>query len=561
LRTHFDGEDDEMQPVSLRPHQAAIGRQLQREFEKAARLYQKGDLAKARRVYEQVATEQADHVETLNNLAVIDWREGNLGKALERLLQVARLDAANAVYLRNLGQALHDLRQYDRAASAFQIATRVAPTDALAWHAFAVTLYHLERWDEAAAASLKAIELNPKNADAFQNLGLVLSALRQFEKSAELLGEAVRLDSASFGAWYNLGNQLLMLNRFDSAATAFRRAVALQPGRPEPHLNLALALLTQGQLKPGWREFEWRWQGAHLQAHRRPATVPRWDGSTRPRRILLHTEQGLGDTLQFCRYAPLVAGRGHEVVLEVQPELRALVEHSLAAPGLSVVARAADYPGLAGLPEFDAIVPLMSLPGIFETTLESIPNAPYLRAEPARVAIWRERLAGGAAGLRVGLVWAGNPWNNTSAVDTFRSLPLASLASLFAVPGLAFISLQKGAAAEQLRTASELPCFDANPLLADFSDTAALVAQLDLVICVDTAVAHLAGGMGKDVWLLSRFNGCWRWLAEGSDSPWYPAMRIFRQGSDRSWTPVIEAIRQELAHWAASRAALTSSAA
>jgi tetratricopeptide (TPR) repeat protein len=561
LRTNLIGEDDEMQPVSLRPHQVALGRKLQREFDKAARLYRKGDLATARLAYETVAGELPDHVETLNNLAVIDRREGDLGKALERLLQVTRRDAADAVYLRNLGQVLHDLRQYDRAASAYHIATRVAPTDALAWHALAVTLYHLERWDDAMAASLKAIELTPNNADAFQNLGLVLAALRQFDKSAELLGEAIRLDSTSFGAWYNLGNQLLVLNRFEDAATAFRGAIKLQPGRPEPHLNLAIALLTEGQLTPGWREFEWRWQGAQMRGHQRPATAHRWDGSTGPRRILLQTEQGLGDTLQFCRYAPLVAGRGHAVVLEVQPELRALVAHSLAAPGLSVVARAADYPGLAGLPEFDAVAPLMSLPRIFGTTLETIPAAPYLRAEPGPLAVWRERLAALPDGLRVGIVWAGNPLNNTNHVDTFRSLPLATLAPLLTVPCLTFISLQKGAAAAQLRAACQLPCFDADPLLADFSDTAALVAQLDLVICVDTAVAHLAGGMGKDVWLLSRFNGCWRWLAEGSGSPWYMAMRIFRQGSDRSWTPVIEAIRQALAEWTASRAAPTSSAA
>jgi tetratricopeptide (TPR) repeat protein len=550
-----------MQPVSLRPRQAAIGRKQQRDFEKAAKLYQRGDLAKARLAYERVAADQPDHLETLNNLAVIDRREGNLGKALERLLQVTRRDTASAVYLLNLGQVLHDLGQYDRAASAYEIATRIAPADALAWHALSVTLYHLERWDDATAASLKAIELNPKNADAFQNLGLVLAAQRQFEQSAELLGEAVRLDPASFGAWYNLGNQLLLLNRFAAAEAAFRRAITLQPGRPEPHLNLALALLTQGEMKPGWREFEWRWQGAHLHSHRRPILVPRWDGSPRPLRILLHTEQGLGDTLQFCRYAPLVAARGHEVVLEVQPELHALVEHSLAAPGLSVVTRAVDYPGVAGLPAYDAIAPLMSLPGIFGTTLETVPNASYLRAEPARLAVWRERLADAPAGARVGLVWAGNPSNNASIVDAFRSLPLASLAPLFAVPGLAFVSLQTGVAAEQLRATPELPCFDALPWLTDFAATAALVAQLDLVICVDTAVAHLAGAMGKDVWLLSRFNGCWRWLAEGSVSPWYPTMRVFRQGSDRSWAPVIETVRQALADWSSSRSAPKSSAA
>jgi tetratricopeptide (TPR) repeat protein len=196
-----------------------------------------------------------------------------------------------------------------------------------------------------------------------------------------VLREAARLAPGSFSAWYNRGNQLLAANGFAAAEAPFRRAVALEPARPEPHNNLALALLTQGQLAEAWPEFDWRWRGDHLRGGRRTDAPPLWHGAPAASTILLAVEQGIGDTLQFCRYAPLVAARGHRVVLEVQPEVLTLVSHSLAAPSVAVAARAADYPGIAGLPAADALCPMMSLPGIFATTLETIPATPYLRAE------------------------------------------------------------------------------------------------------------------------------------------------------------------------------------
>jgi tetratricopeptide (TPR) repeat protein len=522
---------------------------VEREFAAALALQRKGKQEAARNAYERIIAAQPDHIDSLNNLAVIEWTQRNLPRALDLLGRVIKLVPTNPVYLRSLGQLLNDMGSFDRAAAAFEFVAKVDPGDALSWHYLGVTFFHLERWDEAIAASLKAIELNPKNADAFQNLGVTLSAQREFERAAELLQEAIRLDPRSFGAWYNLGNQLLMLNRFDSAADAFRRAIALQPSRAEAHLNLAIALLTEGKLKQGWREFEWRWQSEHMRNQQRPAALPRWDGSRKARTILLHAEQGLGDTLQFCRYAPLVSARGHDVVLEVQPELVDLIGHNLGSSSLRVVPRAPDYPGISGLPRFDALSHLMSLPGIFKTTLDTIPNQPYLRAPAEKVAAWNRRLEALSGSPRVGLVWAGNPWNNSRVVDAFRSMPLATLAPLLDMPDVTFLSLQKGEAARQLREARTKPCHDVSTELTDFIETAALIANLDLVICVDTAVAHLAGAMGKPVWMLSRFNGCWRWFTERPDSPWYPTMRIFRQQADRSWPRVIEEVRQALNEW------------
>jgi tetratricopeptide (TPR) repeat protein len=531
------------------------------QFAAALALQRKGKQVAARDQYERIIAAWPDHVDSLNNLAVIEWTERNLPRALDLLGRVIKLAPTNPVYLRSLGQLFNDMGSYDRAASAFEFAAKLAPSDALSWHYLGVTFFHLERWDDAIAASLKAVELNPKNGDAFQNLGVTLAAQREFERAAELLHEATRLDPRSFGAWYNLGNQLLMLNRFDAAADAFRRAIVLQPQRAEAHLNLAIALLTQGKLKQGWREFEWRWQSEHMRNQQRPATLPRWDGSREARTILLHAEQGLGDTLQFCRYAPLVSARGHDVLLEVQPELVDLLTHNLGSKSLRVVARAPDYPGIAGLPRFDALSHLMTLPGIFKTTLDTIPNAPYLRAPDEKVATWGQRLETLPGGLRVGLAWAGNPWNNSRVVDAFRSMPVTTLAPLFETPGMTFLSLQKGEAARQLRDGHVRSCYDLTSELTDFTETAAMIANLDLVICVDTAVAHLAGAMGKPVWMLSRFNGCWRWFTERPDSPWYPSMRIFRQQADRSWPRVIEEVRVALREWGAAQRLETSSAA
>jgi tetratricopeptide (TPR) repeat protein len=523
---------------------------LDRRFAAALALQRKGKHAAAKDEYERIIAARPDHVDSLNNLAFIEWTAKNLPRALELFGRVVKHAPADAAPLRSLGLLFVDMGSYDRAATAFELAAKLAPADALSWHYLGLTCYRLERWDSAVAASLKAIELDPRNADAFQNLGVTLAATRQFDKAAELLQEAARLAPQSFGAWYNLGNQLLMLNRFDAAAEAFRRSITLQPDRAEAHLNLAIALLNDGKLQQGWREFEWRWRTEAVRSQLPPTALRRWDGSRKARTILLRAEQGFGDTLQFCRYAPLLSARGHDIVLEVQPALAGLLGHNLTSASLTVIARAPGAAGIAPPPGCEALTYLMSLPGIFETTLDTIPNAAYLQAPPDRRDVWRRRLDALPGGLRVGFAWAGSPTNNSLVVDAWRSMPLATMAPLFAVPGITFVSLQKGEAVRQLREAKLPSCHDMTDDLTDFSETAALIANLDLVICVDTAVAHLAGAMGKPVWMLSRFNGDWRWLTGRTDSPWYPTMRIFRQDASRDWPRVVAEVRHALGQWA-----------
>jgi hypothetical protein len=297
-------------------------------------------------------------------------------------------------------------------------------------------------------------------------------------------------------------------------------------------MNLGMALLKMGDFENGWREYEHRWDVGAMKAVRRPESLPWWDGSAAPRTLLLHAEQGLGDTLQFCRYAPMAAARGVRVVLEVQKPLVRLLR---ALPGIAQVVGQGE-----ALPHFDLHAPLMSLPWILGSTLETLPGTtPYLQAEAAEVAHWRGRLAEIApVEKRVGLVWAGNPRRDSpvlAAVDRRRSMPPEKLARLGECQGVTFFSLQKDSAGD----CGDVPMVDVMGEMADFAATAALIANLDLVISVDTAVAHLAAALGKPVWLLNRFDSCWRWLDERRDSPWYPSLRLYNQPRPGDWESVM----------------------
>jgi Flp pilus assembly protein TadD len=530
----------------------------ERQFAKAVLLHGQGQEIAAKQIYETLIAADPNDADSLNNLATIEWKTGNLPRALELVLRSTKVDSANPMFLDNLGQILSDMKLYDKAVEAFCLSLQRKPGSPRTLYKLSTALRYLGRWDQATAAALKAIELAPNDPDGYDTLGFIMNAQGRLEEAAEVLQHALTLNPEAFSAWINLGQSMTLASRTEEAAEAFRRAAALRPDNADVHTNLALVTLKNGDLAEGWRHYEWRWRGRDMRTARRRTTAPQWDGSAGDGTILLHAEQGLGDTLQFCRYAPLVAERGHKVVLEVQPELTTLLGHSLGSDRLTVVSRAADYPDIAGWPRIDAHCPLMSLPFVFGTTIETISDQPYLTAEPGKIAAWQERFDGTLGpGLRVGLVWAGNSRRDESVtlreVDQRRSMSLADLAPLLMVDGIAFVSLQKGEASSEIGALGTAGCFDASPHLTDFAETAAAVANLDLVICVDTSVAHLAGAMGKPVWMTSRLDGCWRWLNGRSDSPWYPTMRIFRQGLDRSWAPVVEELRQALVALAPAR--------
>jgi tetratricopeptide (TPR) repeat protein len=523
-----------------------------KEFDEACELYEKGQFALAREILEEIVAHHPDDATSLNNLAACARHMGDLPKAAEYALRAVKLDPTSVLFMHTFGAILLQMARYDEAAAAFCILTQLEPLNANTHNLYGIALRCLERWDEAIVASLRAIDLDPTLWGPFDNLAMTLIAQGDYEKAVQLFQESIRLAPNSWVAWHNFGSSLNVVGgRTAEAADVLRKAIALDPHQPQSHMNISGALLKLGDFENGWREYEYRWQCGALATVRRPTSVPQWDGSASPRTLLLHAEQGLGDTLQFCRYAPLVAARGHHVILEVQRELSELVAESMASEYVTVVPLSRSYPSFGGLPPFDAHCPLMSLPLVLGTRLDTVPGESYLRADPARSLAWRERVAMLGDGMRVGLVWAGSPRRGEELAvrltDARRSTTLATLAPLLEVPGVSFVSLQKGAGVEELRSGNFPTIYDADPELHSFADTAALVANLDLVICVDTSVSHLVGGMGKPVWMLSRYDGCFRWLEDRADSPWYPSMRIFRQGADRKWEPVVASVAKALA--------------
>jgi tetratricopeptide (TPR) repeat protein len=433
----------------------------------------------------------------------------------------------------NLGAVLKEQGKLEEASGCFGQAIALAPDYADAHNNFGTVLADMGRLDEAVARYQRALALQPDFAEAHNNLGAALDLQGELEAAVPHFQRAIERAPNFTEAHTNLGVALGNLRRLDEAVACYRRALAIKPDFAEAHLYLATTLLAQGEMAAGWAEYEWRWKTRQLGAGGRSFAQALWRGEAAPgRTVLIHAEQGFGDTLQFCRYAPMAAARGVRVVLEVQKPLVRLLR---ALPGIAQVVGQGE-----ALPHFDLHAPLMSLPWILGSTLETLPGTtPYLQAEAAEVAHWRGRLAEIApVKKRVGLVWAGNPRRDSpvlAAVDRRRSMPPEKLARLGECQGVTFFSLQKDSAGD----CGDVPMVDVMGEMADFAATAALIANLDLVISVDTAVAHLAAALGKPVWLLNRFDSCWRWLDERRDSPWYPSLRLYNQPRPGDWESVM----------------------
>jgi tetratricopeptide (TPR) repeat protein len=419
------------------------------------------------------------------------------------------------------------------------------PQNARALNNLANVLEELGRLDEAEAAYRRAIAARPDFAVAHYNLGLLMQGRRRLDEAERAYADAVALRPDLVQAHNNRGAALRDLRRLDEALAAFEAAVRLRPDYADAQFNQAMCRLMMGDFARGWAQYEWRWRVAQAGPARRGFDRPAWIGGERPagRTLLAHAEQGYGDTLQFCRFVPKLAALGARVVLEVQPGLERLLS---GLDGVDHVFARGEPP-----PMFDVHTPLMSLPLALGVGLDEVAaGGTYLSADPRAAEAWAQRLVG-VAGMRVGLVWAGAARPDqpiAAAVDARRSVPLSALAPLAAIPGVRFVSLQTGAPTGQLR-GQPWPgpaIIDPADALGDFADTAALVANLDLVISCDTAVAPLAGAMGKPVWILSRFDGCWRWLEGRDDSPWYPTARLFRQTAPGDWAGVVERVAAAL---------------
>ncbi|GFO65348.1 tetratricopeptide repeat protein [Geomonas paludis] len=389
------------------------------------------------------------------------------------------------------------------------------------------------RHEEALAQYRAALALREGDPLALNNMGSSLFKLGRFGEAAELFRLALAQAPEAPEPAIALGGALQRSGDVDGAIAVFRDLVRRRPDCADAHWNLALALLLSGEFRAGWAEYQWRWQRDDFTSPRRSFQRPAWDGAPlEGRRILVHGEQGFGDTIQFARYLPMVADRGGIVIAECQSAALAPLLRGM--PGVAQVCIMGEP-----LPQFDLEIPLMSLPHLFDTTLDTVPDrVPYLSPPPQRLGLWQAKLSADP-GFRVGLVWAGK-----AVPDPFRSCSLQALAPLCGIPGATLYSLQVG---EGAAGPDECPgLIDFTAAIRDFGDTAAFIAQLDLVISIDTSVAHLAGALGKPVWLMLPMAGDYRWLCGREDSPWYPTMRIFRQQAQGEWGEVVERLRAAL---------------
>lgn len=507
------------------------------ELSKGLSLYRAGKLDEARRCYEAILEREPDNESVLHLLALVHLGAGRAKEAVALFQQCLAIRPQFPEALSNLGRALLALGRAEEALTVNRRALEMAPQRPEIYGNLGNAFQALGRHEEAVAAYRQALVLRPGLPAANNNLGNSLKALGNLNEAAAAFETALEANPRYAEAWNNLANTLCDLKQFEKADVAYAQARAAKPDSADIKYNEAFSHLLRGDYRRGWEHFDCRW-AMRKGARPRSFSQPRWTGASllKDQSLLIHAEQGLGDTLQFVRYVRLLDQReAGNILIEVQPALKGLLAGPLGAK--RVLAQGEK------LPHFDFQCPLLSLPQIFGTELDTIPaSVPYLAPPADKASRWRAAL-GQSGRPRVGLVWAGNPRHPN---DHLRSIPLSRV--LETIRGLAgsFFVLQKELRpgdSELIAAAPELA-----PLtnqLADFTDTAAIVAALDLVITVDTAVAHLAGALAVPTWLLLPYAPDWRWHLDRTDSPWYPSFRLFRQAAPGDWHSVLTQVRKE----------------
>jgi len=475
---------------------------IHKAIQSAHKYHQAGNLDQAEVLCKKILKKQPKHFDALHLLGFIYYQSKDFNSAISYLQKAIHINSADAVAYNNLGNALQNNGQIDEAIACYNNAVQINPYYDEAYNNLGCAFYEKGNFDEAIANFKKTLQINPYNTLAHNNLG----------------------------------QSLLEKVQIHEALLCFQKAIQLKPDYALAHFNKSLALLLSGDFKEGLKEYQWRWK---LEEHKmRNFSRPLWNGSfIKNATILLHTEQGLGDTIQFIRYAPMVAAKGAKVIAECQKELATLLQ---SIEGIHQIVIQGEE-----LPAFDVHCPLLSLPLVLNTTLENIPaKTPYINADPLLIQKWRERVRDDNGVVKVGIAWAGGPRHKK---DRYRSCSLEVFSPLAQLDDITCYSLQKGDAAQQAKNPPEgIKLIDYMEEIKDFSDTAALIENLDLVISVDTAVAHLAGALGKPVWTLLPYAADWRWLLDREDSPWYPTMRLFRQPSLDNWMPVMDRLISEL---------------
>jgi tetratricopeptide (TPR) repeat protein len=529
----------------------------------AVRLHQAGQLDPARQLYQKVLATDPKNPNALHLLGYATYQSGDPLAGLELVRQALALDSSRPEYHCNLGVILSSLNRHQDAVGPFRTAISIRPNFPEAHYNLGVSLAELERFEEAIQAYQSALAARPNWPDALSNLGTALMELKQFSQAQEVFEKATQLNPQFAQAWYNLGNALRQEGKLEPAKAMFHRALEITPDYPEALTNLGQALMAQGKINealetydrvirmhpdfalahwnrsyalfakgdwtPAWREYEWRWKVESLHL-KKPAHGVEWDGSDlRGRTILLYSEAAFGDAIHFFRFAQVIAQRAAKVIVQVPRELVRLFREGT---GIEIVS--IDQP----LPDFDVQYPLMSLPLVLGTTEQTIPaRRPYLFADPMLVSAWRPKMPADPNLLRVGIAWRGRP-----NPDPQRSIPSEFLEPLGTVPNVWFLNLQVGHTA----AAPPFPIADFRNQMNDFASVAAAMANLDLVLTIDSASAHLAGALGLPTWTLLKFAPDWRWLRDRDDSPFYPTMRLFRQPTPGDWTSVIRQVAQQL---------------
>ncbi len=505
-------------------------------MEKAAGLYNAGRHGEAAAIYRDLLIRDPANVQIMHYLALVAMHLDQAPVVLSLAEAGLRIRPGMALLHQDRATALRRLGRRQEALEAIEKALEISPATADFYDTRATILRDLRQHDKAVESMRKAADIDPQNASYANNLGIALGRIGRFEEALSWIGRYIALKPGLAAGYLNKANILKSLNRHDDAIAWYDKALAIDAHAFMGKGNKAFCHLVMGDFEKGWPLFEHRRPGALPPEGKRFDASRRWKGEATQARLVLYNEQGLGDTVQFCRYVPLVRARAPNLVLQAQEPLVPLLARQW--PELEIASDA------AAPPDYGLQCPLMSLPGLFKTDAASIPSpSGYLQPDPAKAEAWRARLPRDGR-KKIGAVWAGNPEHQK---DHLRSMSFAQFAPLLAVPDVHFVSLQKG---EPRPDASALPpgasFFAPADDLNDFSDSAALLANLDLLIAVDTAMLHLAGALGVPAFGLIPTDPDWRWMLNRTGTPWYDSLRLFRQSRHDDWPSVIAETREAL---------------
>ncbi|OHB77998.1 MAG: hypothetical protein A2Z25_11455 [Planctomycetes bacterium RBG_16_55_9] len=500
----------------------------------------RGQFEQAMAAYQEAVSIEPDYAEAYHNMAIAFQSRGKYAAAVEKCRQAVSLQPDYAEAYNTMGFSLEKQNQLVEAAESYQRAIRLKPDYVEAYNHLGVVLNDLGRSAEAIECYRRALHIDPEYAEVYNNLGIALKEREQFAEAITSFEQALQREPDFTEAHYNLANSLRDEGRCAEAIESYLWALCLKPDYAEAHWNMSLTLLLGGNFIEGWKHYRWRRNvDPKMPTDHNYPGKSRWDGTPlEGKRLFVHYEQGLGDNIQFVRYLPMVKALGGTVIFETPKPLMGLFQE------LAGIDELMEYrPDEQCRVKFDVYTSLLDMPNIFGTTVETIPaDVPYIHADPAKTAHWRGKMAG--PGFKVGVVWAGSPIHGN---DRYRSCKLEHFAPLAKIDGVRLYALQKGQAASQIaEMAGTIPIVTLSDEFEDFTDTAAAIENLDLVISVDTSVLHLAGALGKMTWALLPFTPEWRWMLSRPDSPWYPMMRLFRQKERSGWEPVFQRVAEEL---------------